>query len=143
MNVYFADQSIMQMKELNFEVLEIQKWNILTDRTQRTYEKKWVICLFIMFTPRVLSFKCQKWLIFCIFCWEQQKISHSLKKVLKCIWKILFSSFRKCHQLLVSELPLARCRPFKIQDFNIFCWLSSFLVFLPNNISQLVTPKPI
>ena len=36
--------------ELNFEGLEIQKWNIPTDRTQRVDEKNGVICLIIMLT---------------------------------------------------------------------------------------------
>ena len=45
------------IKELNFEVLEMQKRNILTDRAQRVYEKNEVICLVIMFTPGVMVIK--------------------------------------------------------------------------------------
>ena len=40
--VYFTDQNLMQRgdpMELNFEVFEIQKWNILTDRAKRVNEK--------------------------------------------------------------------------------------------------------
>ena len=40
--------------ELNFEVLEVQKWNLSTDRTQTVYKKNGIICLHIMFTPRVM-----------------------------------------------------------------------------------------
>ena len=40
------------------------------------------------------SLKCQKWLIFCIFCWWKQKISHRLGKFFKGTWKILLKSFR-------------------------------------------------
>ena len=36
--------------ELNFEDLEMQKWNIPTDIPQRVHEKNGVICLIIMFT---------------------------------------------------------------------------------------------
>ena len=36
--------------ELNFEGLEMQKWNIPTDRVQREDEKNGVIFLVIMFT---------------------------------------------------------------------------------------------
>ena len=50
--------------------------------------------------------------------------------IFKCIWKILFSSFRKWYRLLGSELPLPRCQTLKIQNFRIFCWLCSFLIFL-------------
>ena len=43
--------------ELTFEGLEKQKWNIPTDRAQRVHKKNGVICLVIMFTPRVRVFK--------------------------------------------------------------------------------------
>ena len=46
--------------ELNFEVLEMQKWNIPTDRTQRVDEKNGVVCLIIMFTHRVMVIKMSK-----------------------------------------------------------------------------------
>ena len=84
----------------------------------------------------------KKWLIFCIFRWWQH-ISHSFRKIFQRIWKILFSSFRKCYGLLVSELLLARCQPLKIQGFGNFCWLTSFLDIFTLNISQTVTSKPI
>ena len=47
-----------------------------------------------------------------------------------CIWKILFSSYKKCYGLLHSELPLASCQPLKIQSFVFFCLHTSFLIFL-------------
>ena len=53
--------------ELNFEDFEIQKLNIPTDRAQKVYQKNGFICLVVMFKSRVMVFKCQKWLIFCIF----------------------------------------------------------------------------
>ena len=52
-NLYYTDQNKMQsgnLMELNFEDLEIQKWNISTDRAQKVDEKNGVICLVIMFT---------------------------------------------------------------------------------------------
>ena len=90
--------------ELNFEGLETNKWNIPKDRAQKLDEKNGVICLVIMFTPRLCLLKCQKWLIFCSFYWWQQKISHSLGKRFECIWKILFSSFRKYYGLFDLKL---------------------------------------
>ena len=78
----------------------------------------------------------QIWLDFCIFCWWQQKISHSLSKVFTYIWKILFSSFRKCYDFSSSELPLARYQLLKVQDFGIFYWLSSFLYFYPQYFTK-------
>ena len=50
--------------ELKFEGLEMQKWNIPTIRAQGADEKNDVIYLLIMFTPRLWSWKCQKWLFF-------------------------------------------------------------------------------
>ena len=38
--------------ESNFEVLEMQKWNLPANRVQSIDEKNGVICLFIMFTAR-------------------------------------------------------------------------------------------
>ena len=46
--------------QLNFEDLEMQKWNIPTDRAQRLGTKNGVICLFVMFTLRVTVIKMSK-----------------------------------------------------------------------------------
>ena len=43
--------------ELNFEHLEMQKWNMPMDRAQRVDEKKEVICLVVMFTPGYIMSK--------------------------------------------------------------------------------------
>ena len=70
MNVYFTDQKIIQKedpKELNFEGLEMQKWNKQTDRTQRADEKNGVICLVIMFAPGVMVIKMSKMAHFLYF----------------------------------------------------------------------------
>ena len=40
------------------------------DRAQRADEKNEVICLFTMFTPRVMVIKMPKIDRFCIFCWQ-------------------------------------------------------------------------
>ena len=45
---------------MNFESLEIQKLNVLTDKDQRVNEKNVAICLVIMFTSRVMVFKMSK-----------------------------------------------------------------------------------
>ena len=42
--------------EMNFEGLEMWKWNISTEWTQRVDEKNGVICL-VMFVPRVMIIK--------------------------------------------------------------------------------------
>ena len=118
--------------ELNFEDLEMKNWNIPMDKTQRVDEKNGVNCLVIIFTPRVMVMKMSKMVHFCIFCWCQKRISLSLDKIFTGIWKILFSSFRKCYGLLDFELPLARNEPLKMQSFVIILLTQQFLIFLPS-----------
>ena len=127
--------------ELNLKVLEMHKWNIQTDRVQRVDKKNCIICPFIMFNPKIMVMNISKMTHFCIFCWWQQKISHSLGKMFKCIWKNLFTSFRECHGLLGSELSLARCQSLKTQDFCIFCWFNSLFDISTLNIARTVTSK--
>ena len=40
--------------DLNFEDLEIEKWNISIEKVEKEYEKNGVICLVIVFTPGVI-----------------------------------------------------------------------------------------
>ena len=126
--------------ELNFEGLKTQKWNITTEKAQRDDEKSGVICLVFMFTPKI---NVKNGSFFCIFCYWQQKISHNLGKIFKCIWKILISSFRKYYGLLDSELLLARFQPLNIKSFGIFLLTQRFFYISTLNISQTVTLKPI
>ena len=55
--------AIKEPMKPNSEGLEMQIWNIVTDRTQRIGLKNGVSCLVIMCTPR-MDRKCQKWIIF-------------------------------------------------------------------------------
>ena len=48
--------------ELNFEVLEMEKRNIKTDRAQGVNVKKGVIYLFITVTLKFMLIKMSKWL---------------------------------------------------------------------------------
>ena len=45
---------------LNFEVFELRKRNITTDKSQRVYKKNGAIYIFIMFTPGVMVIKMSK-----------------------------------------------------------------------------------
>ena len=53
--------------ELNFEGLQMLKWNIPTDRAQRVDGKNGVICLVIIFTPQVMVIKMPKMAYFLYF----------------------------------------------------------------------------
>ena len=97
------------------------------------HQKNGVTCVFIIFSPWIVVIKMSKMAHFCIFCWWQPKINHSLGKIFKCIWKIFLSPFRKCYRFLGCELPLARCKPLKIQDFGIFADTAVFLYFYPRH----------
>ena len=61
--------------ELNFESLAMQKLNIPTDRTQRLDEKDGVICLVIMFTPKVIAIRISKMARFFVYsAYDSKKI---------------------------------------------------------------------
>ena len=113
-----------------------RSWNAKLKYTNEESSKsRWqngVICLVNMFAPGV-----------CSFCWCQQNISHSLEKIFTCIWKIVFSYFRKCNGLFDSNIPLARYQPLNIQSFIIFLLTQQFFDNITLGISQMVTPRPI
>ena len=46
--------------KLNFEGLEMQKWNKPTDRAQKVDKKNEVICLVIIFNSRIMVIKMSK-----------------------------------------------------------------------------------
>ena len=54
-------------KELSFEGLEMQRWNVPTNRDQQANAKKWVICLVIMFNPEVMVIIMSKLVTFLYF----------------------------------------------------------------------------
>ena len=55
---YRPENNVKQ--ELNLEVLDMQKWNIQTDRAQKVDEKYGFIWLVIMFTPGLMTIKISK-----------------------------------------------------------------------------------
>ena len=60
--------------ELNFQRLEMQKWNIPpTDRAQRVDVENKIICIVIMFTPRVIIVKMSKNGTFFVFSADDSK----------------------------------------------------------------------
>ena len=112
--------------ELNFEGLEMQKWNIPTDRAQIEDGKNMVICLFIMFTPQVIIIKISKMAHFCIFCWWQQKISLSLHKIF----------------LIGFWATISKISTLEDTQFHYFLLTQKFSDISTLDISQTVTPKP-
>ena len=98
--------------DLNFELLEMQKWNISTDKAQRADEKNGIISLVIVFTPRteLWSLKYQNGLFFVFFADDSKK--------------------------LVTDWPIYSSAP----ERSYLDWVSSFLNFY-FNISRTVTPK--
>ena len=80
--------------ELNFEVPEMQKWNIPTDRAQWIDEKNGAICLALLFSPESWSFKCQKWLV--IFSTDDSK-----NPVI--VWEKYLSASERSHSPLLKN----------------------------------------
>ena len=75
------------------------------------------------------SLRCHKWLIFCFFSWCQQKISHTMDKLFMCIWKILFSSLRKCYGLLDIN-------PWRYKVLLLFADWAVFWYFYPQYLTN-------
>ena len=92
--------------------------------------------------PELWSLKCQKWLILCTFCWIQQKISPSLGKIFKCIWKVLLGPFIRYYELSDLELPLAKFQSLKIQNFSIPLFTQKFFWYLSTKSHEQLSPKP-
>ena len=109
----------------------MQKWII----ARRVDEENRVIHL-VMFTPRVMVIKMPQIAYFMYFLWIQQKVRSSFGKISKCFYKALFGPFRKYYGLRSSELPLAKFRRLKMQDFSIPLLTQQFFWY-----SQL-SPKP-
>ena len=74
------------LMELNFESIEMQNWNIPTEKAHRVDEKNGIICLVIMFNPRVMVIKTSKVAHFLYFL---------LMTAFECTWRNLLSSFSK------------------------------------------------
>ena len=69
-DLYFANQKKSEKEgsmELNFEGLEIQKWNIPMDRAQERDKKNGIICIVILFTPNFLVMNTSKMALFFLF----------------------------------------------------------------------------
>ena len=122
-NMYFTNQSMIQRgrggggaMKLNFEGLQMQKWNIATDRIQKVRKGNGFICLVIMFTPAVMVIK-------------MSKMAHFLHFF---FLLLLFSPFGKCYGLFGSEVLSTRCQSLKIQDFGAF--------FIDSTVSKYFYP---
>ena len=63
------------------------------------------------------------------------------------VWAKYLSASERYHLVLLENtidyLVLSSHQPLEMQEFGIFCWLSSFSDISILNISQMVTPKPI
>ena len=121
-NVHSTDQNIMQKRGPRNWILKVFKCG--NEMDQRI--ELWLS--YLLLELRLL--KCQKWLNFYIFCWWQQKTSHSLGNIFQHIWKTLFSFFRKCCGLLVS-----------IHWQNINLWTYRISVFLLTQYFFMFLPK--
>ena len=107
---------------------QMQKWNISTYRAQRVDEKNDAICL-VMFTSKVMVIRMSKMAHLMYFLFNTEKNRHSLGKIFKCIWKVLFDPFTKYYGLWSSVLPLANWQHLKIQDFTSSLLTQHFFVF--------------
>ena len=127
----------------------MQKWNILTYRSQKVDDKNDVIRL-VMLTSKVMIIRMSKMAFLMYFLLNTEKNRPSLGKIFKCMWKFLLGPFTKYYGLRSSDLLLANCQHLKIQDFTSplltqHCFfIFYFILFFDistHNISRTVTPK--
>ena len=130
--------------ELNFEVLEMQKLNIPKERAQRVNEKSGVICLVIMFTPRITVIKMSKAAHFFV------SSADDSKKSVKVWGKYLSASERSYLPLLDNAMDFwvlsyhkkdANLYKYRISIF--FCQLSRFFTSILNISRTVIPPKAI
>ena len=77
---------------------------------------------------------------FAYSCWRQQSVSHSLGKIFRSIWKVLFRSFRKCYRLLNYDSNEQYADPLMV--ISKTSTLENAVFFISTlNISQTATPK--
>ena len=91
--------------------------------------------VYLCLLPELWSVKCQKWLILCTFCWIQQKISPSLGKIFKCIWKDLLGPFRKLFWSMYFSANISKTSTFKSTGFwylfvHFFVWYQKSFWYL-------------
>ena len=83
--------------QLNFEGLQMQKWNIPTDRAQRAYEKNGIICLVMVFTSRLMVIKMIKNSSFSLF------YADGSKKSVK-VWTKYLSVSKRSYLALLENI---------------------------------------
>ena len=114
--------------KLNFEILEMQKWNIPTDKAQRVDEKNGVIC----FTRRVIVIRMSKMAPFFVFSADDGKKSVTVwAKYLSTlyIWKILLN-FQKMLWIIGFSATISKMSTLENKGFGyFFCWLSSCVLY--------------
>ena len=100
----------------------------------KEYMRKMGVIRLVMFSPRIKIIKMSKMAHFMYLLLNTAKIS--LDKIFKCIWKVLFSSFRKYYGLCSSELPSAKFQHLKIQDFGISLLTRQCFWYLPQYLKN-------
>ena len=115
--------------ELNFERIEMQKWNIPTDRAERVDGQNGVICLVIMFILRVMVIKMSKMAHFLYFQLIPAKNQSQFKCIFTCIWKILFSSLGKMLWIVGSWATISNTSTLEDKDFHYFLLTQQFFLY--------------
>ena len=101
---------------------EIYQWIELKQKMKKIWSFVYLSCLL----PKLWSLKSQKWLIFCIFCWCQQKISLSLHKIF----------------LIGLWASISKISTLEGTEFHYFLVTEKFFDNSTLDTSQTVTPKP-
>ena len=118
--------------KLNFEGLEMQKWNIPTDRAQRVDGKNGVFCVVIMFTSQVMVIKKSKMAHFLYFLLMPAKKSVTVWTKYLCASERFYLALSENAMDFGFLATINKISTLEDTEFYFFCWLSNFLIFLPS-----------
>ena len=127
--------------ELNFEGLEMQKWNIPTDRAQRWDGKNGVICL-VMFTPKVMVVKMSKIAHFLYFLLMPAKNQSQFGQNTYVHLKDLIQLSQKMIWIVGFWDTISKILTLEDTEFHYFLLTQQIFGISILDILQTITPKP-
>ena len=128
--------------ELNFEGLGMQKWDIPTDRAQRTNGKYGTIYPVFMFTPQVMVIKMSKMAHFFVFSAGASKKLVTVSTKYLCAFEDLLQLFQKMLWIVGFWATMSEISTLQDTEFHYFLLTQQFFDISTLHILQTVTPKP-
>ena len=120
----------------------MHKWNILTDRAQQVNGKNGIICLVIIFAPRVMVIIMLKMAQFLYFLLMPAKTQSHFGQNIYLHLKDLFQLSQKMLWIAGSWATISKISTLDDTELHYFLLTQQFFYISTLNIWQTVTPKP-